>query len=145
MASALTKTAGGDEWSADFYGGLLCWTIDNFTDMSACEDGKKRYSAEFTLGTFKWRLLVFPRGNRDPLPATHTRKISAFLTSADEDVHCALRTPSAVFAIHIHNQLVPDRKLIKETEHTFTADEDDWGSHGSCHSRRLSTRPMAGA
>ncbi|KAG1658501.1 hypothetical protein FOA52_011967 [Chlamydomonas sp. UWO 241] len=107
------------------------WTIDNFTRVSVCEDGRKRYCAEFLLGTDKWSLLVFPWGKgNNPVPVTQSRDVGVFLYSVDDDVHNGLRSPSAAFAIHIYNQLVPGKKLIKETEHMFTASESDWGFQG---------------
>ncbi|KAF3956743.1 hypothetical protein CMV_018165 [Castanea mollissima] len=35
------------------------WTIDNFTRLNT----KKHYSEVFVIGSYKWRILVFPKGN----------------------------------------------------------------------------------
>ncbi|KAI5434356.1 ubiquitin carboxyl-terminal hydrolase 13, variant 3, partial [Lathyrus oleraceus] len=35
------------------------WRIDNFTRLNT----KKLYSEVFVVGTYKWRVLIFPKGN----------------------------------------------------------------------------------
>ena len=50
------------------------WVIKNWQDFKSQE---KRYSEEFTMGDSRWRLMVFPNGNRTP------DWISAFLECLD--------------------------------------------------------------
>ncbi|KAG1662438.1 hypothetical protein FOA52_004019 [Chlamydomonas sp. UWO 241] len=111
---------GNDEWS-----GSYTWYIENINDMGECEDGNKRYSPKFEVATYYWRMLIFPQGNRHPPNGTPT--MSAFVDAPDAVAFSAQMSPAASFTLHIENQLFPGKKISKDTEHTFTSTESDWG------------------
>jgi len=111
---------GDDEWS-----GSYTWRID-FEELEDYEIGKKKYSPKFEVATYFWRLLLFPRGNAVP-QAGQRETVSVFLDAPDASVYSTQMSPSASFTLHLHNQLEKGKRHSKDTEHTFTANEADWG------------------
>ncbi|XP_004306450.1 PREDICTED: MATH domain and coiled-coil domain-containing protein At3g58370-like [Fragaria vesca subsp. vesca] len=100
----------------DLASGTFTWKINEFSTLI-----NKCYSDVFVIGGFKWRVSLFPKGNKAE------NSISIFLDVAD-----ALTLPSgwtryAGFSFTLVNQL--DRKSSKteDTEHVFNAKENDWG------------------
>lgn len=91
------------------------WAIEHF---SSCK--KKQYSEIFTVGGYKWRLLIFPKGQG-------VDQLSLFLDVAD-----SARLPSgwsvyADFTLAIVNQIQPKLARKKAIVHTFNDKESDWG------------------
>ena len=99
--------------------GKYQWRI---TNLSQLPDNKVT-SKTFIIGDFKWKLLVFPRGNN----MSNADFMSVFL-----DVTDALELPhtwsrGAKFTLRLVNQRNPEQSLVKDTSHNFTRLERDWG------------------
>ncbi|XP_010237253.1 ubiquitin carboxyl-terminal hydrolase 12 isoform X4 [Brachypodium distachyon] len=92
------------------------WTIDNFTRLS----GKKHYSDVFVVGGFKWRVLIFPKGN-------NVEHLSMYLDVADSGNLPYGWSRYAQFSLAIVNQVHQKYTTRKDTQHQFNARESDWG------------------
>ncbi|RZC90859.1 hypothetical protein C5167_028693 [Papaver somniferum] len=89
------------------------WTIENFSRLNT----KKLYSDAFTVGTYKWRLLIFPKGD-------NVDHLSIYLDVAN------LRygwSRYGRFSLAIVSQMHDKYTVRKDTLHQFTARESDWG------------------
>ncbi|CAD6256634.1 unnamed protein product [Miscanthus lutarioriparius] len=86
------------------------WTIENFTRFN----GKKHYSEVFVVGGFKWRVLIFPKGN-------NVDHFSMYLDVADSANLPSGWSRYAQFSLAVVNQIQPN------TQHQFNARESDWG------------------
>ncbi|KAG0478767.1 hypothetical protein HPP92_013486 [Vanilla planifolia] len=92
------------------------WTIENFSRLSA----KRLYSDIFTVGGFKWRILMFPTGNG-------VEHLSMYLDVADSlGLPCGW-SRYAQFSLSVVNQIHNKYNIRKETQHQFSARESDWG------------------
>ncbi|XP_060212567.1 ubiquitin C-terminal hydrolase 12-like isoform X2 [Lycium barbarum] len=96
----------------------LCftWTINNFSMLKV----KKLYSDVFYVGGYKWRILLFPKGN-------NTDHLSVYLGVAD-----AAKLPDGwsvyvQFSLVVLNQIRNKLPEKKDTKHQFNASEADWG------------------
>ncbi|CAM0949865.1 unnamed protein product [Alopecurus aequalis] len=92
------------------------WTIENFTRIS----GKKHYSDAFVVGGFKWRVLIFPKGN-------NVDNLSMYLDVADSGNLPYGWSRYAHFSLAIVNQIQQKYTTRKDTQHQFNARESDWG------------------
>ncbi|KAF0889577.1 hypothetical protein E2562_028669 [Oryza meyeriana var. granulata] len=92
------------------------WTIENFTRIN----GKKHYSEPFVVGGFKWRVLIFPKGN-------NVDHFSMYLDVADSASLPYGWNRSAQFSLAVVNQIHPKYTIRKDTQHQFNARESDWG------------------
>eukprot|EP00727_Mastigamoeba_balamuthi_P008267 m51a1_g4062 hypothetical protein (1362) ;mRNA; f:735008-740750 len=96
---------------------LLVFHIDSFSKQKK----PKIYSESKTLGEYKWRLMVFPRGNKTDL----------FLGAYVEICNAAELKPGwqlhARFMIEATNHVDSLNTLRHECAHTFNAREMDWG------------------
>ncbi|KAM3273303.1 hypothetical protein ACQJBY_042940 [Aegilops geniculata] len=92
------------------------WTIENFTRVS----GKKHYSDVFVVGGFKWRVLIFPKGN-------NVDHLSMYLDVADSGNLPYGWSRYAQFSLAIVNQIHQKYTARKDTQHQFNARESDWG------------------
>ncbi|CAM0905418.1 unnamed protein product [Alopecurus aequalis] len=92
------------------------WTIENLSRVNA----KKLYSETFVVGGFKWRVLIFPRGN-------NVEFLSMYLDVADSAVLPYGWTRYAQFSLSVVNQIHSKFTIRKETQHQFSARESDWG------------------
>ncbi|KAM0846886.1 hypothetical protein ACQ4PT_055394 [Festuca glaucescens] len=70
------------------------WTIENLSRVNA----KKLYSETFVVGSFKWRVLIFPRGN-------NVEFLSMYLDVADSSVLPYGWTRYAQFSLSVVNQI----------------------------------------
>jgi ubiquitin carboxyl-terminal hydrolase 7 len=104
------------ENKADALEGSYTWKIEGFGSLS----DKKRYSDTFEIGGYKWRLLVFPRGNG----CDH---VSLYLDVPDAEALPYNWGRSASFTLVVPNAFDPDRSHRKEATHLFNAKESDWG------------------
>ncbi|XP_024631332.1 ubiquitin carboxyl-terminal hydrolase 12 isoform X5 [Medicago truncatula] len=95
--------------------GRFTWTIDNFSRLP-----KKHYSDVFTVGGYKWRILIFPKGNN----AEH---LSMYIDVADAGSMPYGWTRFAQFSLTVVNQVHSKYSVRKETQHQFNARESDWG------------------
>ncbi|XP_057506095.1 ubiquitin C-terminal hydrolase 12-like isoform X2 [Actinidia eriantha] len=92
------------------------WTIENFSRLNT----KKHYSEVFVVGGFKWRVLIFPKGN-------NCDYLSMYLDVADSATLPYGWTRYAQFSLAVVNQFHGKLTMRKETQHQFNARESDWG------------------
>ncbi|KAL6654058.1 hypothetical protein ACP70R_007523 [Stipagrostis hirtigluma subsp. patula] len=92
------------------------WTIKNFTRINV----KKHYSDVFVVGGYKWRVLIFPKGN-------NVDYISMYLDVADSANLPYGWSRCAQFSLAIVNQIQQKYTIRKDTQHQFNARESDWG------------------
>ncbi|KAL0008201.1 hypothetical protein SO802_009703 [Lithocarpus litseifolius] len=92
------------------------WTIENFSRINT----KKHYSDVFFVGGYKWRILVFPKGN-------NVDHLSMYLDVADSTNLPYGWSRYAQFSLSVINQIHNKYSIRKETQHQFNARESDWG------------------
>uniref|UniRef100_A0A0D6QRD3 ubiquitinyl hydrolase 1 n=1 Tax=Araucaria cunninghamii TaxID=56994 RepID=A0A0D6QRD3_ARACU len=92
------------------------WTIENFSRLNV----KKHYSEIFSVGGFKWRVLIFPKGN-------NVDQLSMYLDVADSATLPYGWSRHAQFSLAVVNQINPKYTIRKDTQHQFNARESDWG------------------
>ncbi|KAI3461224.1 hypothetical protein Pfo_017887 [Paulownia fortunei] len=92
------------------------WRIENFSRLST----KKLYSGMFELGDYKWRILIFPKGN-------NADYLSMYLDVADSATLPYGWSRYAHFSLAVVNQVHSKYSVRKETQHQFNARENDWG------------------
>lgn len=92
------------------------WKIENFSRTTT----KKLYSGIFELGDYKWRILIFPKGNNADF-------LSLYLDVADSSALPYGWSRYAHFSLAIVNQVHSKYSVRKETQHQFNARENDWG------------------
>ncbi|KAJ1285596.1 hypothetical protein BS78_03G290900 [Paspalum vaginatum] len=92
------------------------WSIENFFKRNI----RKHYSDDFTVGGYKWRVLVFPRGN-------NVDHLSMYLDVAEASLLPPGWTRYAQFSLAVVNQLDSKSSIRKEASHHFNARESDWG------------------
>ncbi|XP_024396662.1 ubiquitin C-terminal hydrolase 13 [Physcomitrium patens] len=96
--------------------GKFTWTLTNFGKLSV----RKHYSDPFVVGGYKWRVLLFPRGN-------NVDQLSIYLDVADSNQLPSGWTRFAHFNLAVLNQYEPKMSVRKDTQHQFNARESDWG------------------
>ncbi|GAB2263919.1 hypothetical protein Droror1_Dr00026053 [Drosera rotundifolia] len=92
------------------------WTIENFSQMI----NKKHYSDEFLADGLKWRILIFPKGNKADC-------LSMYIDVADAATLPLGWSRSAKFSLCVVNQVDYDRSMKKDAQHQFNIGERDWG------------------
>ncbi|XP_030962283.1 ubiquitin carboxyl-terminal hydrolase 12-like isoform X1 [Quercus lobata] len=92
------------------------WTIDNFSRLNT----KMLYSDVFLVGGYKWRILVFPKGN-------NVDYLSMYLDVADSTILPYGWSRYTQFSLSVINQIHNKYSIRKETQHQFNARESDWG------------------
>ncbi|XP_068651296.1 ubiquitin C-terminal hydrolase 12-like isoform X5 [Aristolochia californica] len=92
------------------------WTIENFSRLNT----KKHYSDVFFVGGYKWRVLIFPKGN-------NVDHLSMYLDVADSAQLPYGWSRYAQFSLAVINQVHPKYTIRKDTQHQFNARESDWG------------------
>ncbi|XP_076911421.1 ubiquitin C-terminal hydrolase 12-like isoform X1 [Bidens hawaiensis] len=92
------------------------WTIENFSRLN----GKKLYSDVFFVGGYKWRVLIFPKGN-------NVDHLSMYLDVADSTTLPYGWSRYAQFSLAVVNQIHGKFTMRKDTQHQFNARESDWG------------------
>ncbi|KAK3228593.1 hypothetical protein Dsin_000474 [Dipteronia sinensis] len=106
-----TPQAVDDPLSARF-----TWTIENFSRLNT----KKLYSDFFFVGGYKWRILIFPKGN-------NVDHLSMYLDVADAATLPNGWSRFAQFSLAVINQIHSKFSIKKDTHHQFIARESDWG------------------
>ncbi|KAK3162072.1 hypothetical protein QOZ80_1BG0084980 [Eleusine coracana subsp. coracana] len=91
------------------------WSIENISKRP-----RKLYSDDFSVGGYKWRVLVFPRGN-------NADNLSMYLDVADANMLPPGWSRYAQFSLAVVNQLDSKSSIRKEATHHFHARESDWG------------------
>ncbi|XP_029125531.1 ubiquitin carboxyl-terminal hydrolase 13 isoform X2 [Cajanus cajan] len=92
------------------------WRIDNFSRLNT----KKLYSEIFVVGGYKWRVLIFPKGN-------NVDYLSMYLDVADSASLPYGWSRYAQFSLAVVNQIHNKYSVRKDTQHQFNARESDWG------------------
>ncbi|KAG4215794.1 hypothetical protein ERO13_A01G199000v2 [Gossypium hirsutum] len=92
------------------------WTIENFSRLNT----KKHYSDIFVVGGYKWRILIFPKGN-------NVDHLSMYLDVADSSALPYGWSRYAQFSLAVVNQVHHEYSIRKDTQHQFNARESDWG------------------
>ncbi|KAJ6846627.1 ubiquitin carboxyl-terminal hydrolase 12-like [Iris pallida] len=92
------------------------WTIEHFSHLHP----KKHYSEVFTVGGYKWRVLIFPKGN-------NVDHLSMYLDVADSGSLPYGWSRYAQFSLSVVNQIYSKFTIRKETQHQFNVRESDWG------------------
>ncbi|XP_027344833.1 ubiquitin carboxyl-terminal hydrolase 12-like isoform X3 [Abrus precatorius] len=92
------------------------WRIDNFSRLNT----KKFYSEIFIVGGYKWRVLIFPKGN-------NVDHLSMYLDVADSASLPYGWSRYAQFSLTVVNQIHNKYCVRKDTQHQFNARESDWG------------------
>jgi len=100
----------------DSLSGAYEWVIENFSQLR----DTKKYSEQFEIGGHTWRLLVFPQGNKSD-------SLSLYLDVPDTEMLPFNWQRSAGFKLMLVNQQDRSQSFSKETNHTFTSRESDWG------------------
>ncbi|XP_011032955.1 PREDICTED: ubiquitin carboxyl-terminal hydrolase 12-like isoform X1 [Populus euphratica] len=116
VAQAETATAVDSQSVDDPPSARFTWTIDNFSRLNA----KKLYSDVFVVGGYKWRILIFPKGN-------NVDHLSMYLDVADSATLPYGWSRYAQFSLTVINQLHQKYSIRKDTQHQFNARESDWG------------------
>ncbi|KAK4778356.1 hypothetical protein SAY87_018543 [Trapa incisa] len=111
-ASTVDSPAAADESPS----GRFTWKIDNFSRLNV----KKLYSDIFVVGGYKWRILIFPKGN-------NVDHLSIYLDVADSAALPYGWSRYAQFSLAVINQAQNRYSARKETQHQFNARESDWG------------------
>ncbi|KAG6763361.1 hypothetical protein POTOM_030775 [Populus tomentosa] len=93
-AQAETATAVDAQLVDDPPSARFTWTIDNFSRLNA----KKLYSDVFVVGGYKWRILIFPKGN-------NVDHLSMYLDVADSATLPYGWSRYAQFSLTVINQL----------------------------------------
>ncbi|KAH9699317.1 ubiquitin carboxyl-terminal hydrolase 12 [Citrus sinensis] len=101
------------------------WRIENFSRLNT----KKHYSEIFIVGGFKWRVLIFPKGN-------NVDHLSMYLDVADSSSLPYGWSRYAQFSLAVINQIHSKFNNVLSswnmcfgyhTQHQFNARESDWG------------------
>ncbi|KAK6942493.1 MATH/TRAF domain [Dillenia turbinata] len=92
------------------------WTIGNFSRLNI----KKLYSEVFIVGGYKWRILIFPKGN-------NLDHLSMYLDVADSHNLPYGWSRYAQFSLAVFNQIHQKYTVRKDTQHQFNSRESDWG------------------
>ncbi|XP_057422809.1 ubiquitin C-terminal hydrolase 13-like isoform X2 [Lotus japonicus] len=95
--------------------GRFTWTIRNFSRST-----KKLYSEDFYVGGYRWRILIFPKGN-------NVDQLSLYLDATDSATLPYGWSRYAQFSLTVVNQIRHNFSIRKETHHQFNAREGDWG------------------
>ncbi|KAK7391559.1 hypothetical protein VNO78_19975 [Psophocarpus tetragonolobus] len=99
----------------DLPSGRFTWAIENFSRLA-----KKVYSEDFYVGGYKWRILIFPKGN-------NVDHLSMYLDVSDSMMLPSGWSRFAQFSLSIVNQFQNQYSIRKESQHHFNARESDWG------------------
>ncbi|KAL3715935.1 hypothetical protein ACJRO7_007657 [Eucalyptus globulus] len=92
------------------------WRIDNFPRLNV----RKHYSEVFVVGGYKWRILIFPKGN-------NVEHLSMYLDVADSPALPYGWSRYAQFSLAVVNQINNKYTIRKDTQHQFNVRESDWG------------------
>ncbi|KAK8333795.1 hypothetical protein V6Z12_A10G225400 [Gossypium hirsutum] len=92
------------------------WRIQNFSSLEV----KKLYSEVFTVDGYKWRILIFPKGN-------HVDHLSIYLDVADSATLPYGWSKYAQVGFGVIDQFDRETSSTRVTQHCFNAREADWG------------------
>lgn len=112
-----------------FAKGEFTYKLENITSLISEQPTAaqaKKYSDEFEIAGYSWKLLVFPSGNPSRSSAS-SPSVAVYLQSAEAQYLPTILRPHAKFNLILINHRDPSLNLSKEAEHRFTPKEDDWG------------------
>ncbi|KAJ8563428.1 hypothetical protein K7X08_031880 [Anisodus acutangulus] len=112
----MEETGNDGENQEDPQTSRFTWRIENFSRLNV----KKLYSDVFAVGGYKWRILIFPKGN-------NVDYLSMYLDVADSVTLPYGWSRYAQFSLSVVNQIQSNYSIRKETQHQFNARESDWG------------------
>ncbi|KAL7252579.1 hypothetical protein ACSBR1_007193 [Camellia fascicularis] len=92
------------------------WKIENFSSLCT----KKLYSSTFSTGSYKWRMLLFPKGN-------NTNHLSMYVEVPDSAVLPYGWSRYAQFSLAVIDQIHNQNFVRKVKQHEFNSEESDWG------------------
>ncbi|XP_050903813.1 ubiquitin C-terminal hydrolase 12 isoform X2 [Lathyrus oleraceus] len=92
------------------------WRIDRFSQMSA----ERIYSDVFEVEGYKWRVLIFPKGN-------NVDCLSMYLDAADSSSLPEGSTRFARFSLTVVSQIHTGFSWRKDSKHQFNKQQSDWG------------------
>ncbi|KAG1358578.1 putative Ubiquitin carboxyl-terminal hydrolase 13 [Cocos nucifera] len=116
VAPTETATTAENQQVEDPPSSRFTWTIENFSRLNT----KKHYSDIFIVGGYKWRVLIFPKGN-------NVDHLSMYLDVADSATLPYGWSRYAQFSLAMINQIHNKYTIRKDTHHQFNARESDWG------------------
>ncbi|WJX64616.1 ubiquitinyl hydrolase 1 [Trifolium repens] len=93
------------------------WKIDRFSQIKAY----KLYSDVFEVGGFKWRVLIFPKGNNVE------DYLSMYLDVADSASLPYGWSKCALFSLTLVNQIMNKYSLREDSQHQFNQQQSDCG------------------
>ncbi|ONI21482.1 hypothetical protein PRUPE_2G069300 [Prunus persica] len=109
----------------DVVSGTFTWVIDNFSKLKT----DKHYSDVFTIGGFKWRILIRPKGSHDP-ESDVVDQLSMYLGVADASTLTPGLARYTHFSFTLVNQLDSSKSKIKRTQgfaKEFKEERREWG------------------
>ncbi|CAI9781370.1 unnamed protein product [Fraxinus pennsylvanica] len=92
------------------------WRIENFTSSNE----SKLYSGIFVVNEYRWRLLLFPKGN-------NVDYLSLYLGVPDANSLPNGWSRTAKYSIALINQMDSKKTVKEEAEHRFHEGESEWG------------------
>ncbi|XP_050138114.1 MATH domain and coiled-coil domain-containing protein At3g58250-like [Malus sylvestris] len=92
------------------------WKVENFSKLN----NFKHYSDVFSVGDYKWQILLYPRGNNVDF-------LSVYLVVAESSKLPPGWSRHAAFSLTLVNQLHPSNSKTLDTEHLFNKRGSDWG------------------
>ncbi|XP_059669079.1 uncharacterized protein LOC132314205 [Cornus florida] len=96
----------------------LTWRIENFTRLNT----RMLYSESFYVGGYKWRVLIFPKGDND---ADH---LAIYLDVTDSATLPYGWSKHICFSLSVTNHIDNQSTVKKVTQHLFhSGEESDWG------------------
>eukprot|EP00210_Caulerpa_lentillifera_P008576 g8181.t1 len=108
--------------SSDQFRSTHTWTIRRFSEIKE----RKILSGEFEIGTYNWRLLIFPNGN-DNRDREKNRTVAIYLCFSHAHFTPDYLSPKVNFEITVVNQHSPERSITLGAHHTFSKRSPDWG------------------
>ncbi|KAM2162101.1 hypothetical protein ACFX1Q_039938 [Malus domestica] len=100
----------------DLVSGTFTWRVDNFSQLKKYQ----HYSEVFVIGGYKWRMLIYARGN-------NVDCLSVYLDVAEASTLPYGWNRYTKFKLTLVDQFDTNKSITKDLEHTFTASTVDWG------------------
>lgn len=116
MKRGKSASAAAAQPDNDFLSTRFKWKIENFSKLNA----GKHYSDVFFVGCYRWRVLIFPKGNT-------VNHLSVYLNVADSAIFPDGWSTFAKFKIAVISQLNSKFNVTKYTQHEFNKRENDGG------------------
>ncbi|KAI7840976.1 hypothetical protein COHA_005205 [Chlorella ohadii] len=104
-----------EETTSNPLAGEHSWEVSNVSTIQG-----KALSEPFEIGGYSWQLLLYPRGNNRP------DSLSLYLAVAEEEQQAFGLQRTAVFKLMLLSK-EEGGDVVKDTQHTFTVRETDWG------------------